>query len=544
MNRFKFQISNLKSQILNLKPQNKTLTGSTLPVQIARFRLTMRILIASSIIVSAALMAGEVYARVGGGQGYGGGGGSGGGDGGGAGALVYLVVRLLIWLTFEHPAIGIPIDIVVIGLVVYWFARPSKKSISFASSNLSAPDPVATAMQQQGFQRAFNQLRRFDPNFSEIIFTDFCYALYGRAHDARGRGPQQLELLSPYLSEQARASLVKLNPPNLKAVEGIIVGAMQVVDVRGLDTPTVRIRIEFDANYTEFTPREGDPRGEMSYYVRERWELERKRDVLSPTPEQATALHCPRCGAALQKDTAGACAFCGTKIDSGEFQWYVRSIATLSREAKGPLLTSNVPEVGTLNPTVTQPNFPAVRAAFEQNNPSFVWADFQARARLIFNELQAAWSLLNWERARPHETDNIFQMHRYWIDAYQRQGLRNALDQCKINAMQPVKIKMDAFYHAITLRIFAEGYDYTVDKGGRVVAGSQKNLRQWSEYWTFVRYSKAKPAAARADLNCPNCGAPLKVNATGICEFCGGKITSGEFDWVLSKIEQDESYAG
>ena len=361
---------------------------------------------------------------------------------------------------------------------------------------------------------------------------------------ARGHGAAALDLLSPYLSEDSRSSLTQLNPPNLKAVQGIIVGAIEVIDMQGLDTPTIGISIGFEANYTEFTPREGDPRGEMSYYVRERWELERKRDVLSPGPEQATALHCPRCGAPLQKDTVGACAFCGTKIDSGEFQWYVQSITTLGREAKGPLLTSDVPEVGTDYPTVTQPNFPAVRAAFEQNNPTFSWADFQARARLIFTELQEAWSTLNWERARPHETDNIFQMHRYWIDAYQRQGLRNALDQCQITAMQPVKIKMDAFYNAITLRIFGQGFDYTVDTTGRVVSGSKSNLRRWSEYWTFIRNSKAKPGPARADLNCPNCGAALKVNATGICEFCGGKITSGEFDWVLSKIEQDESYRG
>ena len=306
----------------------------------------------------------------------------------------------------------------------------------------------------------------------------------------------------------------------------------------------MQITIDFDANYTEFTPREGDPRGEMSYYVRERWSLERKRDVLSPTPEHATALHCPRCGAPLQKDTNGACAFCGTRIENGEFQWYVRSLRTLSREARGPLLTSDVPEVGTDYPSIIQPNFPAVRAAFEQNNPEFSWGDFQARARMIFNELQAAWSTLKWERARPFETDNIFQMHRYWIEAYQRQGLRNALDQCQILSMQPTKIKLDAFYNAITLRIFAQGYDYTVDQHGKVVAGSNRNLRKWSEYWTFVRYSKAKPATARADLNCPNCGAALKVSATGICEFCGGKITSGEFDWVLSKIEQDESYSG
>jgi predicted lipid-binding transport protein (Tim44 family) len=484
------------------------------------------------------LVASDVFARVGGGQSYGGGGH--GGGGGGGGALVYLIFRLLLWLTIEYPYIGIPVDIIVIALVIYWFAKPAKKSVAISSTSIiAAPDPVATAVQQQNFQKAFNQLRRFDPNFSEIIFIDFCYALYGRAHEARGRGAKALDELSPYLSADAMNSLMQLNPPNLKSVEGIIVGAMQVTEVRGIDTPIVWITVEFETNYTETVDGK-----QMTYYVRERWRLERNRDVLSPAPEQASALHCPRCGAPLQKDTNGACAFCGTRITSGEFQWYVGAIKTLSREARGPLLTGDVPEVGTDYQTVTQPNFPAVRAAFEQNNPSFSWADFQARARMIFNELQSAWSTLQWERARPFETDNIFQMHRYWIEAYKRQGLRNALDQCDIMAMQPVKIKVDAFYNSITLRIFAQGYDYTVDQNGKVVAGSNKNLRRWSEYWTFVRYSKAKPAAARADLNCPNCGAPLKVSATGICEFCGGKITSGEFDWVLSQIEQDESYRG
>jgi predicted lipid-binding transport protein (Tim44 family) len=208
------------------------------------------------------------------------------------------------------------------------------------------------------------------------------------------------------------------------------------------------------------------------------------------------------------------------------------------------LLTSNVPEVGTNYPSVIQPNFQNHRAEFDRNNPTFSWGHFQARARLIFDELQAAWSTLNWERARPHETDNLFQMHQYWIDAYKRQHLRNALDQCSVTAMQPVKITEDAFYNSITLRIGAQGYDYTVDDGGKVVSGSKTSLRQWSEYWTFIRNRNAKPVAARTDLNCPNCGAPLKVNTVGICEFCGGKITSGEFDWVLSRIEQDESYGG
>jgi hypothetical protein len=188
--------------------------------------------------------------------------------------------------------------------------------------------------------------------------------------------------------------------------------------------------------------------------------------------------------------------------------------------------------------------FPERRAEFERNNHLFSWSDFQSRAALVFYELQRAWSALEWARARPHETDNIFQMHQYWIDAYQRQGLRNVIDQCAITAMQPVKIKEDAFYNAITLRIWAQAFDYTVNSAGGIVSGSKTQLREWSEYWTFIRTRTAKPITEHSVLNCPNCAAPLKVNAAGVCEFCGGKITSGEFDWVLSRIEQDESYSG
>lgn len=489
----------------------------------------------------------ETLARVGGGQGYGGGG-SGGGDGGGLIYLIYYIVRFLLWLTIEYPAVGIPVDIIVIIGVIYFFTRrkTAQEWNSAARSVVPSQREAFVSQTQAEVQKEFGKLRRFDPNFSEIIFTDFCYALYARAHNERGKG--QLDHLSPYMSEEARQSLIKLNPQGLKEVRGVIVGAMQVAGARERERDGktfINITVEFEANYTEEVRHsKGNRPKEEAYYVRERWTLERKRDVLTLPPAEAVALHCPRCGAALQKNTTGACAFCGTVIENGEFQWFVRSIDLLSREARGPLLTSNVPEVGTDAPTVVQRGFTEARAAFEEMNPNFKWGEFMERARLIFNELQTAWSTLDWERARPHETDNIFQMHRYWIEAYKRQGLRNALDDCRILSMQPARITGDAFYNAITLRIGAEGYDYTVDAKGKVVAGSKRSKRRWTEYWTFIRNRNAKPLHSRTDLSCPNCGAPLKVNVTGICEFCQGKVSSGEFDWVLSKIEQDEAYAG
>jgi hypothetical protein len=84
---------------------------------------------AACVLVLAFAPFAEALARVGGGQSYGGGGGSGGGGGGGGGDaeglfyLIYLIVRFLIWLTIEYPAVGIPVDIVVILGVGYFFLR-------------------------------------------------------------------------------------------------------------------------------------------------------------------------------------------------------------------------------------------------------------------------------------------------------------------------------------------------------------------------------------------------------------------------------------
>jgi hypothetical protein len=508
-----------------------------------------RVAVVVATVAVLVLLAVDVFGRVGGGHSYSGGGGSRGGSGGShgggsgdGGAIIWLIFelfRLLFYLTFNYPLIGVPLDIIIIVGLVYIVRSRAKGVTSGFSSMANANRSFNAGSSPEIVANSLEQLKKFDPNFSEIVFTDFCYALYGKAHDARGGGPNKLDLFSPYLSDEARKSLLQRNPPSLSEVKGIIVGSMKVVWVQGLDTPTVHIGLVFESNYTEVTPQ-----GEMTYYVVERWQLERKRDVLSPPPAQATALHCPRCGGPLQKDTVGACAYCGTRIDSGEFQWFVREINLESKEARGPQLTGNVEEVGTDYPNVVQPNFEAIKGQFQANSPQFSFAKFQERALLIFNELQKAWSTMNWEKARPHETDNIFQMHQYWIDAYRRQRLRNVIDDCTVTAMQPVKIQEDAFYQGITLRIWARGYDYTVDANGNIVSGSNRNLRSWSEYWTFIRNKNAQARETKADLNCPNCGSPLQVNASGVCEFCGGKITSGEFDWVLSRIEQDESYTG
>jgi hypothetical protein len=78
---------------------------------------------------------------------------------------------------------------------------------------------------------------------------------------------------------------------------------------------------------------------------------------------------------------------------------------------------------------------------------------------------------------------------------------------------------------------------------GRVVGGDPRRDRRYSEYWTLIRGAGVR-GAPRADKVCPSCGAPLAVSMAGNCEYCNTLVTSGDFDWVLSRIEQDDVYAG
>ena len=84
-------------------------------------------------------------------------------------------------------------------------------------------------------------LRAFDPNFSRIVFDDFCYSLYTRVHEARGRG--ELLRYAPYLAADVRRQLLARNPANLTEVKGIVIGGFQVAVVTpGARRPVARGR--------------------------------------------------------------------------------------------------------------------------------------------------------------------------------------------------------------------------------------------------------------------------------------------------------------
>lgn len=427
---------------------------------------------------------------------------------------------------------------VVLIVVIYVRWRDGMRGPEWESGILDAPprrqvEKRDHAEAYRSLVGALAAIRAHDPEFSFVLFEDFLYALYTEAHTARGEG--RMASVSPYLSLDARASLGTLGA---RPVRTIVIGSLSIEDVvPGGAASETTLTALFQTNYAEVD----DAGNEHAYYAEERWTLSRAAGVKSRPPERAAVIDCPSCGAPLDKLVGGTCRYCDEVVDKGGFDWVVTAIELLPRDERGPMLTGTTEEVGTSDPTVVAPDVEERWRALTERDPALDWAALTARIELVFRTFHEAWTAQDPRIVRPYLSDNLFQTQRYWVEAYQRQKLRNLTDGARIVAVHLARIVSDARFDALTVRVFATGLDYTVDELGKVVAGSTRKERAYSEYWTLIRgASRAGPAGAAPV--CPSCGGGIAVSMAGKCDHCGAKVTSGEFDWVLSRIEQDETY--
>jgi hypothetical protein len=326
-------------------------------------------------------------------------------------------------------------------------------------------------------------------------------------------------------------------------VHTVIVGGTRVMSVRGLDgsAPRVEVAVEIESNVARVDA-PGHP--ERTFYLREGWTFSRRREARSRPPARARILACPGCGAPLDVVVSGTCGHCKRMVSNGDFDWVVTAAAVYESNERGPMLTTEVPERGTNAPTIFDPEAQGRFGALQRRDPNVSWPALEARIGLVFAEFQAAWTARDLHRMRPYFTDALFDTQRYWVEAYRSQGLTNRTDGARITRLELARISTDRWFDAVTVRLYATSLDYVVRDGdGHVVRGSKSRERPYSEYWTFIR-GAGRVAPTRTRPECPSCGAPLAIEMAGDCRYCKAKVTTGEFDWVLSRIEQDEAYTG
>jgi hypothetical protein len=182
--------------------------------------------------------------------------------------------------------------------------------------------------------------------------------------------------------------------------------------------------------------------------------------------------------------------------------------------------------------------------ALQARDPNFSPQVFIDRAQQTFFVLQNAWMARNLEPARIYLSDGIYNRWKLQVEQFVAMHKRDVLEDLAVNGCLIAKVGGDANFDHITVRFDAIAKDYEVDDAGKMVSGD-KTIQPFTEYWTFIRSQAARSRVGETAqiTQCPNCGAPVSINESGVCAYCKATVTTGQFGWVLDNITQASEWS-
>ena len=163
-----------------------------------------------------------------------------------------------------------------------------------------------------------------------------------------------------------------------------------------------------------------------------------------------------------------------------------------------------------------------IEGIIKQKDPNFSASDLISFTKQVYIDIENAWCKRDMTPVRPVMHENLYNTTCKQVQAKIEQGVVYHYES----------IAIDTAY--LTSRMI----DYQVDeKTGKIIRGD-KTTRWVQKYkMKFVRSLGVETKTETGKMtghNCPNCGAPLEISSSGVCEYCGSVVTTGQYSWVLT----------
>ena len=180
-----------------------------------------------------------------------------------------------------------------------------------------------------------------------------------------------------------------------------------------------------------------------------------------------------------------------------------------------------------------------IEQIIKQDDPNFTADDFTSFVKEVYIDIQNAWCKRDLTPVRPVMHTNLYNTTEKQVQSKIDQGVTYHYESIAINTAYLTSYVRDNEYEYLTAYLNARYIDYqTDDKTGNIIRGDRNTRWDFRYKMKFMRSVGVKTTSASDNNmtghNCPNCGAPLTISSTGVCEYCGSTVTTGLYSWVLS----------
>ena len=176
----------------------------------------------------------------------------------------------------------------------------------------------------------------------------------------------------------------------------------------------------------------------------------------------------------------------------------------------------------------------------KQNDPNFNEQALLEKVGNQYIQMQDAWQEKKWEPMRAIMTDALYNQMARQLQALIDAKQTNHVERIAVLETRIVRYAIEGDNDVLVVRLSTRITDYTTDdRTGNLVSGSTTRELFMVYDWKLIRQKDKKTLdhPSVTQISCPNCGAPLDINHTGKCPYCGTVVTLGDHDWALSVIK-------
>lgn len=187
-------------------------------------------------------------------------------------------------------------------------------------------------------------------------------------------------------------------------------------------------------------------------------------------------------------------------------------------------------------------NYEAIRR-IRKLDPMFDEDRFLSQVKLVYLQLQSAWTEKDWNSVRNLESTSLYEQHLTQLQEHIRAKTTNVLERVRVEDSK-IKdfIENPEGNDRIEVILSSTMRDYIrSDETGRVIEGDPTK-----DLFTVYRMVFLREHGAQTEIiknsevvsdHCPNCGAPLTIDSIDKCEYCQASLKHNPKDWVLDVYE-------
>ena len=173
-------------------------------------------------------------------------------------------------------------------------------------------------------------------------------------------------------------------------------------------------------------------------------------------------------------------------------------------------------------------------------DPGFDSAELAAKLSNVYVKLQNAWQDKDLAPVRPYLTDDFYGQMERQLNAMKSRNQTNYVERIAVLSSEPVSFYQENDMDHIIAILSTRIVDYTLDdKTGALVSGSKTREKFMTYEYDLCRKSGVitKTNKGLSSVVCPHCGAPLDINQTAKCPYCGSVVTVVNEDWAIKSIK-------